>query len=281
MDPLSRTRLLANYYTAKQVEQLFSGTAHGHDDDYYTKAEVDAALAGKSDTGHSHALNDLDDVALAFLSDGDLLIYEDISGTWVNQALPTHTHDWADVTSEPTTLAGYGITNAYTKGETDTLLAGKSDTTHSHTLNGLSDVDTSGAADEEVLTYVLGSWVSNPLPTTGQITLFSSLVNAIGSALRSAGTVTYDVTTAGVPSGSRGVIVAIQSKAATPTTGTYTLARKQGGTDFPLLVRVPPTANYINDNMGIIPINGANNQIEMVTSGNQQTNQLDIIGYVR
>lgn len=52
--------------------------------DYYTSAQVDNLLAGKSDTGH--------------------------------------THTFASLTSKPTTLSGYGITNAYTESEVDDLL---------------------------------------------------------------------------------------------------------------------------------------------------------------
>jgi hypothetical protein len=37
-------------------------------------------------------------------------------------ALASHTHTFASITSKPTTLAGYGITNAYTKAEVDTLI---------------------------------------------------------------------------------------------------------------------------------------------------------------
>jgi hypothetical protein len=35
-----------------------------------------------------------------------------------------HTHPWSAITSTPTTLVGYGITNAYTKTEVDALIAG-------------------------------------------------------------------------------------------------------------------------------------------------------------
>ena len=52
--------------------------------DYYTSAQVDNLLAGKSDTGH--------------------------------------THTFASLTSKPTTLSGYGITNVYTESEVDDLL---------------------------------------------------------------------------------------------------------------------------------------------------------------
>jgi hypothetical protein len=51
--------------------------------DVYTKTEVDTSLATKANTTHNHA--------------------------------------FADITSKPTTVSGYGITDAYTKSEVDTL----------------------------------------------------------------------------------------------------------------------------------------------------------------
>ena len=43
--------------------------------------------------------------------------------------------EWSEVTSKPTTLAGYGITNVYTKAETDNALSLKVDTSGSGYLN--------------------------------------------------------------------------------------------------------------------------------------------------
>lgn len=46
-----------------------------------------------------------------------------------------HTHPWSDITGTPTTLAGYGITNAYTKTESDALYAPLS---HTHPYTALT-----------------------------------------------------------------------------------------------------------------------------------------------
>ena len=58
------------------------------------------------------------------------------------KAATSHTHAFADLTSKPTTIAGYGITDAYTDSEVDTLLAGKSDTGHVHTFASLTSKPT-------------------------------------------------------------------------------------------------------------------------------------------
>lgn len=41
----------------------FAQSGHTHDSRYYTESEVDTALSGKSDTGHTHSLGDLSDVS--------------------------------------------------------------------------------------------------------------------------------------------------------------------------------------------------------------------------
>lgn len=46
--------------------------------------------------------------------------FPDASGTI---SLEGHTHDWSDITGTPTTIAGYGITDAYTKIESDARFA--------------------------------------------------------------------------------------------------------------------------------------------------------------
>ena len=63
-------------------------------------------------------------------------------------AAVTITPAWGSITSKPTTIAGYGITDAYTKTETDTLLQGLNPkgavrvaTTANITLSGTQTID--------------------------------------------------------------------------------------------------------------------------------------------
>ncbi|WP_159065936.1 hypothetical protein [Deinococcus ficus] len=49
----------------------------------------------------------------------------------------SHGHSFSSLSDKPTTLAGYGITDAYTKGQTDTLLS-----THTHAFNSLTGLPT-------------------------------------------------------------------------------------------------------------------------------------------
>src|SRR5690606_13888573 len=53
--------------------------------------------------------------------------YLDDTLDWLNanKAAYNHTHTFSSITSKPTTLSGYGITNAYTKGESIDLFLRK------------------------------------------------------------------------------------------------------------------------------------------------------------
>jgi hypothetical protein len=62
------------YLTSAEAGLLYAALSHTHDDRYYTESESDALLAGK--------------------------------------AAASHTHPWGQITGTPTTLSGYGITDA-------------------------------------------------------------------------------------------------------------------------------------------------------------------------
>lgn len=65
----------------------------------YTTAQVDALLSGKSDAGHTHAYSSLTGIPAAFPPSA-------------------HNQAWSTITGTPTTLAGYGITDAAASGHT-------------------------------------------------------------------------------------------------------------------------------------------------------------------
>ena len=67
------------------LESTKSDIGHTHDDRYYTESEINNLLATKSDTNH--------------------------------------THTFASLTSKPTTISGYGITDAATKEDTEDLVS--------------------------------------------------------------------------------------------------------------------------------------------------------------
>ena len=61
-------------------------------------------------------------------------------------ALSTHTHTFASLTSKPTTLSGYGITDAYTKTESDGKYATKATTLKGY---GITDAYTKTESDKK------------------------------------------------------------------------------------------------------------------------------------
>lgn len=81
----------------------FVPAAHNHDDRYYSEAEMDTKLAGKSDTSHVHA-------------------WDAITGKPASFPAASHTHD----------------DRYYTETEINTKLAAKSDTAHTHAWSGIT-----------------------------------------------------------------------------------------------------------------------------------------------
>lgn len=119
----------------------FPPAAHDHDDRYYTEAETDSLLSGKSDVGHTH---------------DDRYYTEAETDTLLSGKSDTdHTHD----------------DRYYTEGETDSLLAGKSDTGHTHDDRYYTEaeVDTALAGKQDVLTFdnVPAAGSTNPVTSDG------------------------------------------------------------------------------------------------------------------
>ena len=73
-------------------------------------------LKGGGGGGGASSMSDLTDVVLTSLAAGDLLVYDAVNGKWINSDV------LSDLAEKATTLAGYGITDAYTKTETDNAI---------------------------------------------------------------------------------------------------------------------------------------------------------------
>lgn len=67
-------------------------------------------------SGGASSVADLTDVVLTDLATGDILVYDLENEKWVNSDI------LSDLARKATTLAGYGITDAYTKTETDNAI---------------------------------------------------------------------------------------------------------------------------------------------------------------
>ena len=105
--------------TSAQVEALVVGGAVNKSD---STGKHSYRVTYKSSTGCCLTYYDAENIeTVAYDKENDAWTYTDTTITAI-----------ADKADKATTLAGYGITDAYTKTEVDTALEGKSDTNHTH-----------------------------------------------------------------------------------------------------------------------------------------------------
>ena len=160
--------------------------AHTHveaditDLDKYTQSQVDTLLLGKSDTSHNHSglyqPSSADLTAIDALAGTSGFLTKTAADTWAldtsTYSLSTHNHTGTyepananiqahvSSTSNPHSVTAAQV-GAYTSGAVDTLLSGKSDTSHSHTLDGLSDVAITTPTSGQVIKFNGTSWVND------------------------------------------------------------------------------------------------------------------------
>lgn len=224
---LSENKTKELFYTKSQVNDIIANIESGGTiefDDYYKKNEVDTLLQSKSDIGHTHsytALTDLPDLSIYLTehqslenyytkseADGKFLTtHQDLSG----YALKSDLDDYLTITSASTMYATkeeleehIPTVDAYTKAETDALLAGKANSAHTHdyeTLTNKPDLsnfatkgeipDTNGFATKQELedyqmksgmsAYLLASEAQDTYQAKGTYVVPSDLNNYVTS----------------------------------------------------------------------------------------------------
>lgn len=106
--------------TKAMVEGVLTGNITSHTHSQYLTAHQSVSLASGTNNGTlklTVGSTVTDNIAVKGLG----------SAAYTNSsayAPASHTHTFASLTSKPTTISGYGITDAYTKTETDTKLSG-------------------------------------------------------------------------------------------------------------------------------------------------------------
>lgn len=132
-----------------------ANASHGHEISDITNLQT--ILDSKAASSHSHTIT-------ASASDDDVVVLTGTNGT--NKVTYSASHANSGVTAgtyksvtvnakghvtggtNPTTLSGYGITDAYTKTQVDSIASGKSDTGHTHNYAGSSSAG--GSANSAV-----------------------------------------------------------------------------------------------------------------------------------
>ncbi len=142
--------------------------SHNHDDRYYTEGEIDSALSGKSSTGHGHAISDVTGLQSALdskaaTSHGHAIA--DVTGLQSaldDKASSSHSHAFADLTSTPTTLSGYGITDAATSAQgalaDSAVQPGALGDLASKDKAAIADIDATGSPSASTFLRGDGTW---------------------------------------------------------------------------------------------------------------------------
>ena len=78
----------------------------------WTNSFISALGQGSGGGGGATALTDLVDVTINTPTDGQALVYNANTGKWVNSSIQGGSTAWGDIINKPTTLSGYGITDA-------------------------------------------------------------------------------------------------------------------------------------------------------------------------
>lgn len=174
--------------THSHAKSEITDFAHNHDDRYYTESEVNALLAEKAADTHSHTISaaaeDDDVVVLTGTSGTNGVSYKathaktDKAGTYTKVTVDAYGH----ITDgdSPTTLAGYGITDAYTKGETNAALAEKAGSSHAH-----GNITTDGKITAAAVTSASGVVVVGSDNKVQKVTDMSKVRAIIGAGTSS------------------------------------------------------------------------------------------------
>ena len=89
---------------------------------FYATGSVSAlGFAAGGGGGGATALTDLVDVAISSPTNGQVLMYNSTTGKWYNGTVQQGSSAWSDITGKPTTIGGYGITDAKIQNGTITL----------------------------------------------------------------------------------------------------------------------------------------------------------------
>jgi hypothetical protein len=116
------------------VPATFAPSAHSH-----PWTDLTGVPATFPPSGHAHPWTDLTGVPATFPPTAHAHAWADLVDVPATFPPAAHTHTWASLTAKPTTLAGFGIADAYTMAEAD---ANYAPAVHGHTWGDISGTPT-------------------------------------------------------------------------------------------------------------------------------------------
>jgi hypothetical protein len=228
----------SEYYTKLEIDSLFTS--------YYTKSQIDTALSGKSTTGHTHSLTEVDGLVDALTGKETTIASGTTSQYWRGDKV------WSDFMSDVrvTSLSGYTVGSNITLATTDTVLVafGKiqaqlnaKESTLSkgsfiqgdnitlsgdlqNRLVGTGDIVISAYGDE----YTHPTGFSSPVAVTGSTIISQVLINDEGHVT---GVTTRDLTASDISAATESDLAAYVLKSGDTMTGDLLLAGASVTTD--------------------------------------------------
>lgn len=177
---MSIVRLLPGGGTTSQVA-AYTGLAREMviDTTLWTLHIMDGSTAGGHQIGGMSALSQGSDVSISSPADGQLLMYHAATSKWINSGISLA---WSAITSTPTTLAGYGITDGVTSSSLTSTLA--SYVTSSSLTTTLASYLTTSAASSTYLTQANAASTYAPLASPS-ITGTAKIANLVAGGATS------------------------------------------------------------------------------------------------
>ena len=90
-----------------------------------------------------------------------------VTKAYVDNAVTASTVTFGSLTGKPTSIAGYGITDAFTKSEIASQLSSKVDNSHVYNLDDLGDVSIVEPLVNEIISFDGTNWINAAAPITG------------------------------------------------------------------------------------------------------------------
>ena len=122
---------------------------------------------------HTHTLDSLSDVNTSGVTDGQALVYNNSFGQWTPSTISTG-GTWGSITGSLSNQTD--LQNALNLKVDTSTLSNYALTTHTHTLDSLSDVNTSGVTDGQALVWDSSSskWVNETISGGGGSTVIAT-----------------------------------------------------------------------------------------------------------